>query len=357
MVAVSPQPGYSIDFDPIPKETLMGLVAGLPGYTEARYEKYYLRSPEGEPLLAVLREKENGEPIGMAALFPVELRVGGATLRGAIAGDLVIETAHRTLGPALVLQRHLLSALPEHGLDFVLAAPNAAAEPVFARSDYTVIGSQARFAKILRSHRLLASRLPEKIARPASWLADPLLRAASVLAPRVKTGRYSVERPERFDERFEEIWRLTAVAAAERGEALAARSARLLNWRYELDSEPPQGKPSRFHIFALQRAESVFAYLVYERAEGVLHVYEALWSEAPGALFSELVKVAEPRASVIVLSCFAPSGELARTLRRCGFVQRRGETSLYLHIAPSAIRARSLLENAGWHFLQGDLDL
>ncbi len=362
MVAVSPQPGYEIGLQAIPKEELLALARGLPNYAETRYEKYYLQNPCGEAVLAVLRNIASGDAVGMAALFPIELEAGGERLKGAIAGDLVIEVSHRTLGPALGLERHLLSALGEHGLEFVLAAPNSAAEPVFRRAGYIALGSQVRFAKILRSHRLLASRLPERIARPASWFADPLLLAASrfslrARAPRARSGRYGIERPERFDGRFEEIWQKTAAAGAERGVVMAARSARLLNWKYGFDPAATSGDSGRFSIFALAREGSAVAYLVYDQRDGVLHVHEALWREAPELLFSELVRVAEPGASVIALSCFAPSGELVRALRRCGFVQRRSDTRLYLHVAPGAARARALLKGACWYFLQGDLDL
>ncbi len=362
MVAVSPQSGYVVSLEMLPKERLLALARGLPDYVEARYEKYYLRNPAGKPLLAVLRNKAGGGAVGMAALFPVELVARGVSIRGAIAGDLVIESSHRTLGPALGLERYLLAALEEHELEFVLAAPNSAAAPVFRRAGYLVVGSQVRFAKILRSRRLLASRLPERIARPASWLADPFLLAASRLSSRTRGGRlyasgYGIESPERFDERFDEIWVGAIRRAADRGQVQAVRGAALLNWKYDLDSAPANGESRRFQVFALTRGDSIAAYLVYEQKDGVLHIYEALWTDAPEPLFSELVRIAEPGASVIVLSSFAPSAELARALRRCGFVQRRGDSDLYLHVARSNARVLTLLEQASWYFLQGDLDL
>jgi hypothetical protein len=347
------RPGYVISLEqpPIDRETVLSLASGLPGYSEARYEKYYRRSPVGAPLLAVMREEESGEAVGMAALFPVRLRIGEETMKGAIAGDFVIARAQRTLGPALGMQRLLLSSLADAGLDFVLAAPNSLAEPVFLRAGYELLRPQSRFVKILHLRPLLATRLPAKLARLISWLADPLLLADTKLRFRFESGRYSLERPERFDERFCDVWR----HASSRGEVLVDRNAELLNWKYELDGPAASG---RFHILALSEERSIAAYLVYEQSGDVMHVYDALWRDsALETLLVGLVRVARTRASAIVFSCFDSGGELARSLRRCGFSRHRPASKLLLHIAPHSARARVHLGNGNWYFLQGDLDL
>ena len=336
---------------PISKQELLELARGLPDYSEARYEKYYRRNPLGEPLLAVVRESDGGRAVGMATLFPVRLRLGAESVPGAIAGDFVIEPAHRSLGPALSLQRYLLSALSDARLEFVLAVPNELAEPVFLRIGYETLGPRVRFVKILRSRRVLSMRLPESLAGPLSWLADLFLIGGSRLLFRTRTGHFSVEHPARFDERFETVW----LEAEQCDDKLVERSAAVLNWKYEQDA-PPAGR--RFRIFALVRAGSIAAYAVYERRDGVMHIFEALWLEgAARALFAELARFARSEDSLIGFSCFAPSAGLSKTLRRCGFVQRRLDGKLLLHVADGADHAGALRDPGAWYFQQGDLDL
>jgi GNAT superfamily N-acetyltransferase len=342
---------YSANEQPLSKEELLGLARGLPEYSEPRYEKYYRRNLLGEPSLGVVREPEKGRAVGMATLFPVCLRLGGERVPGAIAGDFVIESAHRSLGPALGLQRFLLSTLPEAKLEFVLAVPNALAEPVFPRSGYELLGPRVCFVKVLSSRRLFSIRLPDILARPLSWMADPLLIVGSCLFFSARSGRYVVEQPARFDERFDQIWHEAELP----GDKLVERSAEILNWKYEQDL--PKG-PRRFHIFALTRAGAIAAYAVYERRDGFMRVYEAFWLRgAARALFGELARFARTEDSLIAFPCFAPTAELSRTLRRCGFVPRRVDGKLFVYVAPGSAHAAALRSPRGWYFLQGDLDL
>jgi hypothetical protein len=63
-------------------------------------------------------------PVGVATLAPRRMRLDGATVRGGGLFDFVVATAHRSLFPALFLQREIRrQGLPRNDLLFGL--PNA----------------------------------------------------------------------------------------------------------------------------------------------------------------------------------------------------------------------------------------
>ena len=329
---------------------VLSLGRHLPDLTEERYAKYYARHPLGSPHFVFARPADEGQPVGMAALFPVRLRIESRPVLVGIAGDLVVDPAHRSLGPAVLLERSLLDLLRQSEFRFSYAMPNPAAEPVFRRVGYAELGRLARFVRLLKTE--FAVRTYVRAPRPAAAAAkvlDVVIGVTSRERWRVRRGSLAVEEAAQFDERFAPLW----TAAFERHVITGDRDAELLNWKYELGTPP-----GRFSLVAATEGDSVRGYAVTVDRKEIRHVVDVLF-DAPGvcdALMSHVIRRArEAGVSAVCVDYFGPANDLTRRLRAFGFLRRSARPLMVF--VPDGESLPELSRRENWHVLGGDEDV
>lgn len=144
-----------------------------------KYEWFYEQSPLGPPLTLLLESRAPGSAVavsvGVATAGRRRFLRGDQTLEAGVLVDLAVVPEHRTLGPALLLQR----ALRARGLEraaLLYGFPNLKAAPVFQRAGYRKLGMMRRYVKVLRPSLYLRRRLPGVLAAPLGLLADAVAR-------------------------------------------------------------------------------------------------------------------------------------------------------------------------------------
>jgi len=144
---------------------------GRPGQLAAKYDWFYRQCPWGVPLLVLLRHDPSGEWVGVAAAGPRRLRWQGRELHAGLLVDLAVVPGHRTLGPALALQRALFARAAE-AFDVVYGFPNAKAVAAVRRIGYGHFADIVRLSRVLRHAPYLERHLPKPLARVAGWWLD-----------------------------------------------------------------------------------------------------------------------------------------------------------------------------------------
>jgi GNAT superfamily N-acetyltransferase len=328
---------------------------GPPERFERRFAKYYENNPLGPPSVFFARDNESGELVGMTAMFPTALRVAGQLLPAAIGGDFAVDAAHRGFGPAVALQRATTSVLAERDLRCAYGSPNRFSEPIVGRAGYADVGRLTRFVKLLRARPLVDryTRRP-RLARLATAAADPVVSIASRERLYRRSARFSVARPEVFDDRFANLWE---IARGHQG-ATSERRADLLNWRYEKTG--PAAARDAYSIFALLDGRDVAGYIVHRLDDGSRLVYDIVHlPERPAidALLSEFILDArDSGAAMIDLGYVGPANLLTRRLRAFGFVSSTGTNGLRVYVDGDALLGVDLLSRDNWYFLTGDTD-
>jgi len=322
---------------------------------EAKHVKYYESNPLGAPSLFLARDNESGNLVGMAALFPTTLWIAGERVPAAIGGDFAVDEGHRGFGPALALQRATVAALSERGMKCAYGSPNQNSELVVARAGYTDVGRLTRFIKLLSARPVVERyvRRP-RLASLAAGVARPFVSILSRERLHRRSGRFSVEQPERFDKRFSGLWEL---ARRQLG-VTTERNAELLNWRYAKTT--PAGAPGTYSIFALVEGDEVAGYLVYRMRDDSRLVYDIVCrSDRPvvDALLSEFILDARrSKAASIDLGYLGPANLLTERLRAFGFLQRTAENGLLVCSEGEAPSGVDLRKAESWYFTSGDTD-
>lgn len=329
----------------------------LPDFTQDHYTKYYEASPLGQPTVQLAYDTETGSPVGMATLIPTAVHVNGTCLRGAIAADFAVDPEHRGFGPALLLQRSLISLARERDFHYVLGAPNASAEPLFRRLPYADLGRFTSFVKVI-SARFAVERYvsASRAARLAGALADPVVATLSREKLYRRPRNISTESPSSFDDRFVDLWKL----AVEAHTVIGARTVDLSNWKCE--TTPGRDGTQRYTIFAISRSrQHVIGYVVYRLLGRVRHIVDLVVADTGrtlDALLSEFVIDARrQRAGAITFRHLGVQDGVERGLRSFGFVRRVEPLGLRVFVEERAGPPAKLLDRDNWYYLERDADL
>jgi hypothetical protein len=193
----------------------------------ARCDWLYAANPAGHARLLRLRTSTN-ESVGMVAVVPRRFWLADSSFTLGLLCDFIVHRGHRTLMPALLLQR-AAREVADRVFGGTYAIPNDKSLPVIRRLGDSIVEQRPRLARVMKSHSYLAQR-STALARVASWPLDTAAVAwENVVA--ASRPRLHAEWLTAFDDRFDDLWRHRPPSSC-----LGERSSQFLRWRF--GSEP-----------------------------------------------------------------------------------------------------------------------
>jgi hypothetical protein len=198
----------------------------------SRYQWYYRDNPEGRGNFFLLScendDQQKSQIVGCVGLAPRRLRYQGEWLRAGLSADFAVNRAHRTVRPALTLQRAADTFGRSH-YDLMYGFPNAAAVGVFVRVGYKVIGYMGRWVKGLRFGPLVHRRVPMwPVSAGAGVVLDTVERAREWIKIKQIPSFLRFEWIGDFDARFDRFWNRSPPVSGLSGH----RSREWMRWRF-----------------------------------------------------------------------------------------------------------------------------
>jgi hypothetical protein len=282
-----------------------------------------------------------------------DMSLAGARVRVGQAIDLNVLTEHRSVGPALKLQRSLIDSTRERGIPLVYAVPSKNADPIMRRIGYRVVGRIERWVRPLRSEYKVRERLRFRpLVKPVSLAIDQALRLLSAERTYRRPQGTEVEHPTTFDDRFDRLWMRAASQFAVAGE----RTQHYLRWRYERCPD------AAYRTLCLTDARhELTAYVVYSTDDdGFACISDLLFVDerALDVLLAEFLRHLRGERISSVCMFYFGSSRVSAALRRFGFSSRFTERQLYVYIDRSASPADSarVMDRENWFFTKADSD-
>lgn len=315
-----------------------------PDADAARFDWLYLRSPHGPAVAWIAFDEASGETIGVASAFPRRVFLDGSEAIAWVLGDFCIHDQHRTLGPALQLNRACLDAVERGAASFCYDFPSQSMMAVYRRLRIAPFGNVARRARVLRWGRRLGRAIPVPGLREGVAAIASIADLAPPSRARTPEGLSVRLHADSFGNEFDELDR------ARRGRTRVhfERSAAHLNWRYR---EKPG---SRHELLAARDARGLRGYAVVasEGAEASVADLAALDEGTAQALLDESARHCWRRGAVTLSMSVFASDAVAPVLRRRGFSARE-ERPVILH-ASAAFRQRPALREGDLSLTDGD---
>ncbi|MEP7041507.1 MAG: hypothetical protein ABI843_00505 [Dokdonella sp.] len=192
-----------------------------------KYDWFYRHCPLGAPMLKLLRHEPSESWVGVAAIGCRRMLWRGREIRAGVLVDMAVAPQHRSLGPALTLQRNVLESGIER-FDLLYGFPNRKAEAAVRRCGYSKLGDIVRYVRVLRYASYLQRRMSAFAARPLGWLLDASDRLIDAWRSRSDpplTAQWS----DRVDPRMDDLWNRSAHG----GDLLTVRDTAMLRWRFD----------------------------------------------------------------------------------------------------------------------------
>jgi hypothetical protein len=314
----------------------------------------YLEGPFG-PGVAHLLEHRSGtdgappSPIGCMGLGVRRYWCRGQPIEVAVLGDLAVDQRHRSLGPAMMLQR-ATRAYARDRFGLCLTYPNAKARPVVLRLGFRELGGMRRWAVPLRFAAHIGGRLPPLASEAVGFVLDAAAGAARRGRRLLAGGQYRLEEAGEPDARFDHL------DEEARGPfpITAVRAAAFLRWRF---LRPPGRPPGGFYNLVGPDG-ALAAYAFVEREGGVARLRDLFGRDA--AAISLLLDTLLPRlradgADAAWFSYLGPRWLDGLLLKR-GFAARESRTVAVDWGQSPAETAHALRDPTRWYLTEVDQD-
>jgi hypothetical protein len=330
----------SADLDCAHEEILGVLDRNLPELPHARRFKWMYRDCHLGPAWSwLLWDSQRSEPVGVASVFRRAMWCGNRVAVCGQVGDFAIDPTHRSLGPAVMLQRATLEPVDAGRLAFCYdCPPNARGMSTFRRLRMTASATMARQVRLLRSDRHVGKYLGSGRATWAvAGLGNALIRLMS-FRRRPPAGLEVCVHRGRFDEEFS---RLDARVGG--GDLVRSRrSADDLNWRYRDD--PLQD----YEVLTARRAGELLGFVVTTtvgRDSIVVDLFGVLSPDEAADLLEGAARIGRDGGLEALETWTSSDHPLASSLRRAGFRSRESgpDVVAYAGARPESARAWQLM--------------
>jgi hypothetical protein len=342
-VTVAIRPG-TLELDRLPA---IGLLARHlnPSYDTARFDWLHTRNPAGPGRFWMAVDSATGETVGTAAAFPRLLSVAGREERGWVLGDFCVSDQHRSLGPALKLQRSCLDLAADAATPFCYDFPSQSMMTVYRRLRIAPRSQMRRMVKLLRVDlRLGGFAGLAHVSRVVAQIVDLVLgfrtRVPAGLSMDLHQGPYG-----------EEFSQLASAQSASYG-ICVNRSAAYLNWRYrenpttcyETLTARQHGRLVAYGVFSVDGARATLADLFGANDQRIL-----------GALVGAITATVRQRGCGSLNVFVLDAHPWTAMFRRLGFLRR--ETSPFVFsVRPGSELERVTTTPESLFMMSGDRD-
>lgn len=312
-----------------------------------RFKWLYIDHPLGPAWAWLARDAATGEAIGTASVFRRAMWLGGHVALCGQVGDFAIDSSHRSLGPALMLQRATFEPVESGALALCYdCPPHERGMSTFRRLGMAASAKMNRHARLIRTDGHLERRIGRAAVRLAP-IGNALVRLGHWRWRR-SPGLDIAVHEGRFGEEFSALDRRVPADDGIRGR----RAAEDLNWRYRDD---PLGD---YHVLVAHRRGELVGLAVLavsDRAAFVVDLFGALAPDDSADLLDSGARVVRDAGVESVHAVVSSGNPLAGSLHRCGF-RLRSTGPLVVAYASIGGRHRTLLETgARWNLTYSDV--
>jgi len=322
------------------------------GSPEGRYEWIYLNNPYGKPITFLLKDESSGAIVGSYSLFPRKLAINGKSVQAYICGDLVVDTQHRSLGPAMTLIKAALKRSEEDG-SVLFGFPNNLSGPVLIMSGFKDIGPRVQLTKVLGVEYLIKRYV--NLAWLAKIISLPLdlfllLRYGT---PIKALGKYRFAVATEFDERFDQFNLKAINNFGLKGEI----SSEYLNWRF---GQSPYGR-NYVYMMMSKASDELLGYLVFTIKNNKISitdmsVLEKSYEEV-NILLSSFHRFQKKKKVESISTEFAGDQKFLDKLLSNGFSVRSEELKTILYLPKIKNFLFDELLNDNWYLSAADNDI
>jgi predicted N-acetyltransferase YhbS len=326
------------------------LERNLPKASRAeRFDWLYRANPDG-PALVWLAQDAAGTPMGTSAAHPRRMRVDGRMVRALNLSDFAVDTAYRSLGPALQLLRATLEPVRSGEYAFSYDFPSESMHALYQRMGGVDLGRKERWVRPVDlrpiAKRKMGDGIVGSVVGAAGQAALRARDAFSGVPAGLEIEPLAGDCGAEFDALDDRLGGLRPVTGV--------RDAAYLNWRYV--KNPLAGHT----LLCARRGGDLLGFVALATGSAeFIAVLDLFAPEGDGVrrgLIAGAVELARERgAEALWMEVLADSGS-AHAAQALGFVKRDDAEGPVPFTGPDSPVRATLAEAANWWITGGDRD-
>ena len=324
------------------QELIALLERNLPGEQTKHFQWRHEDNPSGPGWSWLIYDRSSGVASAMASVYPRQMFIDGKAMLCGQVGEFVVDATHRSLGPAVLLQRATFD--PVNSGDITLCydcPPHDQGMSTFRRLGMRPSCEVFRYAILLRSDEFLEKKLGKR-----AW-NKPLIAATNLLL-RMRVPRRPVKGLEvsRFDERFGEEFSGLDKLVPSSGVIRANRSAEVLNWRYRKNPE------LKFRVLVARQAGELLGFLAFtvhdDKRVSICDIFGRQLSAAGPALLEAVIGECRRENLNCLQGYCSKNSELRPIFESAGLRQRERAVSVVAYAKPNGPAGLVLNTDTRW---------
>lgn len=340
----------SVHFDRDRPELLNILQRNLPALSHAdRFEWLYHRNPAGPSWSWFAYDRETRQVVGVASLFSRAMWIGGEIKLCGQVGDFAIHQTHRSLGPAVLLQRATFAPVDEGLLAFCYdCPPHEAGMSTFRRLGLQANCSMDRYTLPLRTERFVKKSLGSGVwTTTLSSVGNFALRLLTPKRPDLEEVEVTS-----FEGRFEDEFSRLDEQMTKEGVIRGRRSSEDLNWRYR------DAPLSRYRVLTARKAGNLLGYAVFTADREDASLVDVFTPGNPQVALALIGGVTQQcrKERFQTLQAFVSQGNpLTAILRSVGFRYRSAAARVVAYAKLGGSVSAVLNSRPTWSFNQAEI--
>jgi len=336
------------------KEAILSLwKRSLPKLSEDCFDWVYKDNPEGPAKTVLAQCIDSNEFVGCAAVYPRAVFVQGRQKKAGILINFGIDAQHRVFGPALLLQKEILTAYLSKEYDFIFGYPNQHAEGIFKRAGYLLVGKGDYWTKVLdwssktgkvlkvKFLSVLVGRLLECIYSLPGWFYTTSLK-----------DFYEVKIISEPGKDFNQLWETAGKSYG----VIGTRDHIYLKWRYQSNA---YASCKFFCVY--DQSQHMLGYVAYKQNARVINIDDFFAADTVVAkvVFALFVRHMRQTGSSAVIMVHMGDKKFRDCLKgQCVIRKQNARPALIVFGSGLTDQEKScLLDKNNWHIFDGELDL
>ena len=303
-----------------------------------RFDWLYNRNPVGRGRSWFACQQGTDKVVGVASVFPRALWLGEAVKICGQVGDFAVDSDHRSLGPALALQRATLEPVDQGSFAFCYdCPPHEQGMATFRRLKIEKSCDMHRYALPLRIEgwlqRVLGLRGPLSvpIALAGNWALKSLMRS-SPRSDGVDISFHAGSFGEEFSSLDEEV-------GGSENTIRGRRRSEDLNWRYREDPL------NDYRVLVARSAGRLLGFVIYTVSQHAAHIVDVFGKPSPNVALCLLEAAVEDarREGVQSVNVLLSDGNDDGFLQKAHFKHRSSAERVVAYATPGS-EARAFLD-------------
>ncbi len=326
---------------------------------EDRFEWHNALNPAGSGWSWVIYEKSDKSLVGTTSLFPRRMYVDGKQITVGQVMYFAVDAGHRSLGPAVMLQRATFEPVDHGELAFCYdCPPHDEGMSTFVRLGIPAKCEIVRYVRPLRADEYLGRKIGRSIwTKPVISTANLILRMSG--GYKKIPGLEITQFAGLFGEEFTDLDKKISSSGAIR----CCRSAEVLNWQHrEFPFHPkrlPNGKMAEINVLVARRQKELLAFAVYQTQSDhltcVVDVFGVHLEEVGRALLEAVAEIAMRDKMSGLYAYGAHDSQLSHLLRSAGFRPRERAARVVAYENRTVSNTPELNNGLSWCFSQMEL--